>query len=97
MKNPTTLVLAVAGALLLSCCQSIVPVAASGQRSPEPGIHYGMSKQQVIAQTSRTDKIVSSAGEGLITVGPYGPNGQRTRKTFMFMGGKLAVVNYSLL
>lgn len=56
-----------------------------------------MSRQQVIAQTSATDKIISRAGEGLITVGPYGSSGQRTRKTYMFMGGKLAAVNYSLL
>ena len=81
-------ILVALGAFLLGC-----QTATTG----EPGIRYGMSKQEVIERVSRTDKIISTDGDTVVTEGAFDPTKQRARKIFRFQDGKLAIVSYTVL
>jgi len=83
------LLIVVALAALLLGCQTTT--------TGEPGIRYGMSQQEVIERVSRTDKIISTDGDTVVTEGTFAPTRQRARKTFTFQDGKLAVVNHTVL
>ena len=79
----------VAFAALLTGCRT----TTIGER----GIHYGMSKEDVIERVSRTDKVISIDGDTVVTEGMFDPTNQRARKVFTFLDGKLAVVKYTML
>ena len=77
--------------LLLVGCQNFTTTTM------EPGIRYGMSKQTVIERISRTDQLVSTNGDTVVTEGIFTPTKQRARKTFTFEDDQLHVVNYIIL
>jgi hypothetical protein len=71
--------------------------ACQTETTGEAGVGYGMSKQAVIEHLSKTDKIINSDGEEIVSEGPFAPTGGRAQKTFVFQDGKLVTVKYKIL
>lgn len=60
----------------------------------EPGIRYGMTKADVVQRISRSDKMISTDGDSVVTEGMFDSTKQAAQKTFMFRDGKLVEVKY---
>ena len=76
---------------------SILLLVVGCGTTAQPGIGYGMTKQAVIARISRTDKVISTDGDTVVTEGLFDPSKQLARKTFTFQDGKLFSVTYVII
>ncbi len=63
----------------------------------QPGIRYGMRKNEVIARISRTDTVISTDGDCVITEGIFDPSKQLARKTFGFQHDRLLSIRYVII
>jgi hypothetical protein len=80
-----------AGTLLLIGCQNYLV------STWQPGIRFGMSKLTVIDRISRTDQIISTNGDTVVTEGIYGAGPRHARKEFKFEDDQLHIMNYKIV